>query len=140
MKPLNLSYVTPTSRVCEPPCVCVCVWGWERITSPPVSGGLFQLFGDVCVTSSPLSCRRPSAQAGACTASQSVLHRPALCRAVLLCAELCRAVPGGARLFNPPAEFIYSHTRQSQKPGFLTVATSFSYCWVYFKINSPVAA
>lgn len=31
------------------------------------------------------------------------------------CATLCRGVPGGARPFNPTAEFIYSQTRESQR-------------------------
>ncbi|KAK5883318.1 hypothetical protein CesoFtcFv8_019659 [Champsocephalus esox] len=63
----------------------------EWIASPPVYGGLFQLLGDVFVTGSPSSRRRPSAQAGAEGQSQSVLHRP--CSAPH-CAELLQVVPG----------------------------------------------
>lgn len=53
----KLSYITYT--------IPVCVSEWEWITPPPVRCGLFQLFADVCVTGSPSSRRRPSAQAGA---------------------------------------------------------------------------
>ncbi|KAK5910923.1 hypothetical protein CgunFtcFv8_005141 [Champsocephalus gunnari] len=80
----------------------------EWIASPPVCGGLFQLLGDVFVTGSPSSRRRPSAQAGAEGQSQSVLHRPALRHTVPSCSRWCQAL-------NPAADVTYSDKRESHQ-------------------------
>ncbi|CAB1415045.1 unnamed protein product [Pleuronectes platessa] len=83
--------------LCNPHMSRVCGGGF---TLPPVSGGLFQLFTDVCVTSSPPPPRHgadhlpkllPVPGARACNVGRSVPHCAKPC-------QPCQVVPGPVTL------------------------------------------